>query len=78
MLATLSSSDFCSGDSRRNSIMMLRSIDHRNRFPIDEPLGCVKSPFSTPERKALLNCESNVAGMPMALAWLAWMYFLSA
>jgi hypothetical protein len=27
--------------------------------PKDLPLGCVKSPFSTPDLRALLNIESN-------------------
>lgn len=42
------------------------------------PFGCVKSPFSTPVRKALLNWESNTAAVAAVDLLFANMYFLMA
>ena len=42
------------------------------------PLGCWKSPFSTPVFKALLKRESNWSGELTEMLLLAWTYFLMA
>lgn len=42
------------------------------------PFGCVKSPFSTPVRSALLNWESKTAGDEAVDLLFAKIYFLMA
>ena len=42
------------------------------------PLGCAKSPLSTPVRRALLNCESKEAPDTLGIVLWVWTYFLIA
>lgn len=45
---------------------------------MSSPFGCVKSPFSTPVRSALLNWESKTAGDEAVDLLFAKIYFLIA
>lgn len=45
---------------------------------VDSPLGCVKSPASTPVRRARLNCESKALDEVTLMVLFACTYFLMA